>query len=1129
MIGRLWLTVLDVWCNHCQYCAVYLFLLVLAWPGYIVMAKEKAILEILLYQPSKSVSVDYKPPAISPPGPGPGIRPSPPMSGGLRIRPDVQNKYGESGRRVNNVENNPETGINPFDPAGNLAHQGLRTYNEYKSYWLSGHFSPAGAAKKAEGPIIQVHPVALCNNDDYMAYPERWVGVMKLEGPQMTGCMMSMYEKAERAIEKGATAIVFDITEDPDAARQLRRSSQTLLQRPVVIIRGREAAKLMEIVNTSKGRRARVRIWFTTEKRLPDSENSVSQTIYRAIVVTIFIIFFFVCLSILLKWKFRRERQTSVSELAKRAVSKLETRKYTGSKGKCSRSYTPTSDLYSQSSGADACAICLEDYRNGQELRVLPCQHEFHRGCVDPWLVTNRTCPLCLHNIMGGISRHDVTDSQPNSPTSGIPSTSNAITSTSTLRNSTSNNNSIHQHRNNFNQQQNHHHHHQIGPQTSSHRNSVGINVPTFSQMDYFDTLTSSRPSYPGILSSTVRACPSCESSRGSCVGNPMVIPSSHISTAASNQHNSGFYMSTSINPQPRSHFLHSFQNRTSGLDYTHALQRALYLAKSYNRHTSNSSKTPATTPTTNATSKEITVPSKTTSSVVPHSFQLTTSTSTTTSSSDNIYSNSPFIMGRTRFYPSQKLNACESDPEYSSSKNNVSTVATCGSWSSDQNPSNESLQCNCCRRMSDSTYIDSNQSTYGSTDIKDPSDVSSFDSNVYRSETPESTKVDQTNIASFPRKHASYLSNAYHQRHQHIRRKRDSYSLHAKTAEYHLDYSSSSDTSVGSQLTAHDGTNHTRKLPSCNLSEASSEHSLSQLSAISGSDESFSSETSHILAQTSIFPSVTTKSTSVSVKSSFSKPSAKEELMKISNTVIKPFNDTHSNTPDCQESKLPKQFPNPHSRHKNTRRHNSVYHNRHSVPSLRNKLKTCGLPLPPSAALVSPLTGVLTGLRRGEEIWEHYRLCKGRGQTSTSSSSSPLHHTLPSIKPSQHKIKTENLTSPSTPPQLSPSSKPSSEDTVLSTNDSSQLSLSNSRFLSHDQNSVCPTTTITTSSATSTTAGCKSGFSHEVACPCCNNQKFNQPNSNPRRSMVLFTEHQGTIVTLPLEEEENYAPSNAV
>ncbi|XP_045605373.2 E3 ubiquitin-protein ligase ZNRF3 [Procambarus clarkii] len=54
------------------------------------------------------------------------------------------------------------------------------------------------------------------------------------------------------------------------------------------------------------------------------------------------------------------------------------------------------------SEGPEVCVVCLEEYRPHQELRVLPCKHEFHRACVDPWLLQHRTCPLCNYNIIEG-------------------------------------------------------------------------------------------------------------------------------------------------------------------------------------------------------------------------------------------------------------------------------------------------------------------------------------------------------------------------------------------------------------------------------------------------------------------------------------------------------------------------------------------------------------------------------------------------------------------------------------------------------------------------------------------------------------------------------------------------------
>jgi E3 ubiquitin-protein ligase RNF38/44 len=41
------------------------------------------------------------------------------------------------------------------------------------------------------------------------------------------------------------------------------------------------------------------------------------------------------------------------------------------------------------------CVVCMSDFEARQSLRVLPCSHEFHSRCVDKWLKTNRTCPIC--------------------------------------------------------------------------------------------------------------------------------------------------------------------------------------------------------------------------------------------------------------------------------------------------------------------------------------------------------------------------------------------------------------------------------------------------------------------------------------------------------------------------------------------------------------------------------------------------------------------------------------------------------------------------------------------------------------------------------------------------------------
>jgi hypothetical protein len=55
---------------------------------------------------------------------------------------------------------------------------------------------------------------------------------------------------------------------------------------------------------------------------------------------------------------------------------------------------------------SEQCAVCHDDYVEGEELRVLPCQHKYHRDCIDKWLERSRTCPVCKHDIVEETKQH---------------------------------------------------------------------------------------------------------------------------------------------------------------------------------------------------------------------------------------------------------------------------------------------------------------------------------------------------------------------------------------------------------------------------------------------------------------------------------------------------------------------------------------------------------------------------------------------------------------------------------------------------------------------------------------------------------------------------------------------------
>ncbi|OIV96570.1 hypothetical protein TanjilG_28427 [Lupinus angustifolius] len=48
-----------------------------------------------------------------------------------------------------------------------------------------------------------------------------------------------------------------------------------------------------------------------------------------------------------------------------------------------------------------ACAVCLDEFKDSDTLRLIPtCSHVFHPSCIDVWLESHSTCPVCRANLV---------------------------------------------------------------------------------------------------------------------------------------------------------------------------------------------------------------------------------------------------------------------------------------------------------------------------------------------------------------------------------------------------------------------------------------------------------------------------------------------------------------------------------------------------------------------------------------------------------------------------------------------------------------------------------------------------------------------------------------------------------
>ncbi|PWA35671.1 Zinc finger, RING/FYVE/PHD-type [Artemisia annua] len=61
------------------------------------------------------------------------------------------------------------------------------------------------------------------------------------------------------------------------------------------------------------------------------------------------------------------------------------------------------SDVKNIKIGKDAleCAICISEFADDEQFRLLPkCHHVFHTDCIDAWLASHTTCPVCRSDLI---------------------------------------------------------------------------------------------------------------------------------------------------------------------------------------------------------------------------------------------------------------------------------------------------------------------------------------------------------------------------------------------------------------------------------------------------------------------------------------------------------------------------------------------------------------------------------------------------------------------------------------------------------------------------------------------------------------------------------------------------------
>ncbi|XP_053329721.1 E3 ubiquitin-protein ligase RNF128 isoform X1 [Spea bombifrons] len=264
-----------------------------------------------------------------------------------------------------------------------------RTFSEFGEFGIFGHDSPVD---RAVGLLVlpkrerrHEDRYTACDKRVNFTVPASWSGPWIALIERGGGCTFT--EKINAAAASGAEAVIIYNDNRANNNEVIEMSHAGTKDTIAIMISNEKGMEILQLV--TQGIQVTMVIEVGKKHGTWINHYSIFFVSVSFFVVTAATVGYFIFYSAR-RWRVTRaqnKRQKKLQDEAKKAINQLQLRtikqgdKVLGPDG-------------------DSCAVCIDTYKPNDVVRILTCNHFFHKNCIDPWLLEHRTCPMCKCDIL---------------------------------------------------------------------------------------------------------------------------------------------------------------------------------------------------------------------------------------------------------------------------------------------------------------------------------------------------------------------------------------------------------------------------------------------------------------------------------------------------------------------------------------------------------------------------------------------------------------------------------------------------------------------------------------------------------------------------------------------------------